>query len=149
MRSLPQRFGEKVELIPFSTCWHWIGAEYRNGYGKIRVGDKMELAHRVAYEIAHGAIPAGKEIDHLCRTKNCVRVSHLEAVSHKENCQRSAHLNSAILARRAKTHCPQGHRYSGWNLRRYGGGRYCRTCGRLAARRQRARLREERQRCAM
>lgn len=38
----------------------------------------------------------------------------------------------------AKTHCPQGHPYSGENLRSYNGTRYCLACKREATRRYRA-----------
>jgi hypothetical protein len=32
------------------------------------------LAHRLAYELVHGAVPAGLELDHLCRVRSCTAV---------------------------------------------------------------------------
>lgn len=46
-------------------------------------------AHIVAWELAHGPVPKGLELDHVCRNKACSTVSHLEAVTHAENVRRT------------------------------------------------------------
>jgi len=48
----------------------------------------VRYAHRLAYERAKGSIPAGLQIDHLCRVRECVNPDHLEAVSQRENIRR-------------------------------------------------------------
>lgn len=64
-------------------------AVLRNGYGMERsAAGPMRSAHRLAYERAKGAIPAGLQIDHLCRVRECVNPDHLEAVSQRENIRR-------------------------------------------------------------
>lgn len=83
-------------------CWLWIGAKSRNGYGSTSTGP----AHRASYETFVGPIPPGLQIDHLCRTPSCIRPSHLEPVTQRENAARS------IPHNRTKTHCKQGHAYS-------------------------------------
>jgi hypothetical protein len=117
-------------------CWIWQGQLGSCGYGRVYHDGKMRSAHRAAWTLVNGPIPQGLEIDHLCRVRNCINPSHLEAVTHAENCQRgTAGLNLAAF-QRAKTHCPQGHPYSGENL--YlppSGGRICRTCRQIAVRR--------------
>lgn len=40
------------------------------------------------YEMMVGKIPEGFELDHLCRTRSCVRPDHLEPVTHAENMRR-------------------------------------------------------------
>jgi len=56
-----------------------------NGYGTVFFGGKSHLAHRVAYELAIGVIPAGLSIDHKCHNTRCVRPEHLHAVTHGQN----------------------------------------------------------------
>lgn len=41
------------------------------------------------WENANGPVPAGSELDHLCRQRDCVNLDHVEVVSHGENVRRS------------------------------------------------------------
>jgi HNH endonuclease len=84
------RFLAKVDPAPtLFGCLLWNGARHRNGYGSIRVGDRTDYAHRVAHELAIGAIPDRFEVDHLCGVRACVRPEHLQAVSKRENLRRA------------------------------------------------------------
>ena len=38
--------------------------------------------------MVNGAIPDGLEIDHLCKTRLCGEVTHMELVTHKVNLAR-------------------------------------------------------------
>jgi len=68
-----------------SGCWIWRGTlNPVSGYGYIR----NEPAHRVVYRSERGPIPAGYELDHLCRVPACVNPAHLEPVPHSVNVQR-------------------------------------------------------------
>jgi len=71
-----------------NKCWIWKGYIQPNGYGQLRVMEKIKYAHRVYYERAKGPIPDGLQIDHLCRVKTCVNPDHLEAVTSAVNHQR-------------------------------------------------------------
>lgn len=71
-----------------TPCWIWTGAKTSAGYGAKRVDGRVRLTHLIGYEEAHGPIPAGCEVDHLCKQTLCRRGSHLEAVSHAENIRR-------------------------------------------------------------
>lgn len=57
-----------------------------DGYGRVSFGGQRKKAHRVAWELAHGEIPPGLELDHrpTC-DKRCVNVRHLTLLT------RSAH----------------------------------------------------------
>jgi hypothetical protein len=118
------RFWAKVSESP-DGCWVWTGA-LAQGYGRFGVTKgRIVLAHRWVYEYLVGEIPEGLTIDHLCRTRACVRPDHLDPVPNAVNNLRSNNL-SAINAR--KTHCPQGHPYDAENTRICGGSRECREC---------------------
>jgi hypothetical protein len=86
-RSLADRFWTKVDKQP--TCWEWQSARDKNGYGVFIVQGKTKLAHRVAYELTYGLIPAGMVIMHLCNNCRCVRPDHLRAGTQKENIQQA------------------------------------------------------------
>lgn len=86
MKTLQERFWPKVDKS--GECWNWTGVLGGGGYGYISVGGRTGRdlrAHRVSYEWAHGPIPDGLEIDHLCQNKRCVNPDHLEAVTKSEN----------------------------------------------------------------
>jgi hypothetical protein len=107
------------------SCWLWTGALDLYGYGQFIRG---KSAHRAAYELQVGPIPAGHQIDHLCRVRNCVNPAHLEAVTARENTLRSRN-RAAMNAR--KTHCKRGHEFNDDNT--YitpTGARQCRACRR-------------------
>lgn len=114
------RFFAKVE---FDGCWLWRGARDSGGYGKFRDGHTVLVsAHRWAYEALVGPIPAGLQLDHLCRVHLCVNPDHLEPVTPGENTRRGSRL---------VTHCPKGHVYDEQNTRvNTDGARDCRQCDR-------------------
>lgn len=123
-----ERFWAKVTKQPDDGCWLWAGALSPAGYGRFDVGSRNVRAHRWAYEEERGPIPEGLSLDHLCRTRRCVRPGHLEPVTQRENVLRGEGF-AAVNAR--KTHCPRGHPLSGENLyRNHRGWRQCRACNR-------------------
>lgn len=124
-RRLPGNFWSKVRASD-SGCWIWTGAVNSTGYPCFGIQGRSQLAHRVAYRTLVQPIPAGLEIDHLCRTPRCVNPQHLEPVTKAENVRRALEANRP-------THCPQGHAYTEANTitKRQSGGyvnRLCRTC---------------------
>ncbi|MGN6128498.1 MAG: HNH endonuclease signature motif containing protein [Humibacter sp.] len=125
------RFWSKVALPNREGCMLWTAYVDTIGYGRFGLHGKMAHAHRVSYTLAYGPIPESLVIDHVlargCTNRHCVAPLHLEAVTHRENLLR-ANVGANM---RAKTHCPQGHPYSGENLVIVKGGfRRCRTCNR-------------------
>jgi hypothetical protein len=131
-----QRFAQHVNLAgPLSLrreapghCHLWTGTPTAKGYGRFWLNGRNIRAHHYAYVQAHGPIPAGHEIDHLCRNRLCVNPAHLEAVTHRVNVLRSSNV-AAIRA--AQTHCCRGHHLAGSNLRiRPNGTRQCIACAR-------------------
>lgn len=79
-------FGEPNE------CWGWRGAHKKKGYARFTFQGHTVAAHRVAYFIENGILEPGLEVDHLCRTLDCVNPAHLEAVTPSKNrARRVAH----------------------------------------------------------
>lgn len=81
--TLEDRFWPKVDKT--GSCWLWTSATRTDGYGIFGVGMKVKAAHRVSYELAHGTIPEGMFIDHICHTKLCVNPSHLRLATCRQN----------------------------------------------------------------
>lgn len=67
------------------ACWLWQGMTSRKGYGLLRVDGRTVQAHRMAYELAHGAIPADLCVCHRCDTPRCVNPDHLFLGTHQDN----------------------------------------------------------------
>jgi hypothetical protein len=87
-----QRFKHNCRYDPETGCVLWMGpvAGKDRLYGVFWDGGRRVYAHRWIYEKVVGPIPEGYELDHICGHKNCVRPSHLEPVTHKENARRAA-----------------------------------------------------------
>ena len=131
----PHRARFELLVERTETCWLWTGRIGKGGYG--RLGPR--LAHRAAYELFVGPVPQGFELDHLCRTPNCVNPQHLEPVTPEENWLRS-HNPARINA--DKTHCKNGHEFTPentlLNTRNRPSRRPYRRCRKCTQARQRA-----------
>ncbi|PCJ39145.1 MAG: hypothetical protein COA71_14610 [SAR86 cluster bacterium] len=77
MKSLQERFEEKVELIPFSTCHWWLGAPNKKGCSSFRIKGAKETVHRIAYKFYKGPIPDGLCVSQTCKNRLCVNPQHL------------------------------------------------------------------------
>lgn len=144
---LPSQITSKIQVDPTTGCWLWTGGPSSGGlYGGIRYKGRQRGAHRVVYELLVGAIPAGLQIDHLCRVPRCVNPGHLEPVTQRENILRSR----SYTARNAKaTHCIHGHPFDAENTYiKPNGNRDCRACARRRRLQREARLKADRRKTA-
>lgn len=141
-----ERLHQRVTIAP-NGCWIWQGG-LASGYGRMgwREGGKARFGavHRITYTEAHGPVPEGLDLDHLCHDpetctvaaecqhRRCCNPAHLEAVSRKENLSRGGGISAE---RAARTHCPEGHEYDAVNtFVDKQGRRSCRECTRIANR---------------
>lgn len=121
-----QRFMAKVDVRSAEGCWIWLGGHVGRGYGAYYADGKQRPAHRVSFEFFNGPLDEDLEIDHLCRTRNCVNPWHLEQVTHRKNSMRGI-APSMVIRRSGK--CLHGHKLEGKNLivrknKKHG----CRSC---------------------
>lgn len=144
VRTAEERYWINVHKLD-SGCWEWQGTVHPDGYGQFSVDGRMAKVHRWAYEQFVGPIPDGLTIDHLChsndltclggvtcRHRRCVNPEHMEPVTRRVNSRRGV--------KGRKTECINGHAFDENNtIKRPGGQRGCRACGREATRRYQAR----------
>ncbi len=130
-RSMWYRFCQHVVVDDETGCWVWTGGRTKDGYGalwlrydvlaatgELTVKRRMLRAHRLAWmRFARLPLVDGWELHHTCENKLCVNPDHLRQVSARDNLMETPTMQTAMNA--AKTHCPQGHPYSGSNLYTY------------------------------
>lgn len=80
-----QRFLSGFEEGPEDACWLWNATLDKDGYGVIKIDNKMLKAHRLSYEYYNGEPPTNECIRHLCGTKRCMNPSHLKDDTKKAN----------------------------------------------------------------
>ena len=89
MQRYTKKFWSKVRKTDDQGCWLWTGARDVHPikkfptYGSFSIGSSTDQpyrhvkAHRFAWELAFGPIPAGIKVLHRCDIPNCVRPEHL------------------------------------------------------------------------
>lgn len=124
------------------TCWLWTAARTTPGYGYMRWAGRNQPAHRIAYELLVGPVPADLDLDHECHNldttcrggptcphRPCVNPTHLVPRPHRSNLLRGRGIPATLAAR---THCEHGHEFTPENTYVWCNARYCRTCRRDA-----------------
>lgn len=99
----------------------YFGSWSPDGYGNFKADNATHMAHRWALKRVGVVVPEDMEVDHLCKTRCCVNLNHLEIVTPEEN-KRRAHAD--------RTHCARGHPMAEDNIvwQHNGRSRRCKTC---------------------
>jgi hypothetical protein len=146
------RFLSKV-VVSTEGIWMWAPPLGTEGYGSFHIGGKhgpMAQAHRLAYTVLVGSIPAGMDLDHVrhneayrlglcdggegCQHRREVDPAHLVPRTREDNWLFGAASSSVPLL---TDRCKWGHPLEGENVRvevrRHGNEvRVCRACKRRA-----------------
>lgn len=113
-----EKFWARIDIDGADDCWHWKPSVNTTGYGQFKFDGKMQVAHRVSYQIVVGPVPEGMYLDHTCHNvdlsckgglaclhRRCVNPAHLEPVTNLENIRRGR----AGLYLAERDECVNGH----------------------------------------
>jgi hypothetical protein len=86
IRAFRVPFWERVDVGRPGDCWEWRGYRPLDGYGRYQHKGRKQLAHRVSWELHHGApAPDDLEVMHSCDNPPCVNPAHLSLGTHVDN----------------------------------------------------------------
>jgi hypothetical protein len=77
--TIRERFEARVAKAGPDECWLWTMKPGVAGYGVLSMGkgNNPILAHRAAWELAHGTIPEGIRVRQKCGNRLCCNPAHL------------------------------------------------------------------------
>lgn len=82
------KFWSHIDRDTKTGCWLWRAGKTGMGYGAFLVDGKLKYAHRIAWELLKGSIPAGLNVLHNCPTGDnplCCNPAHLFLGTQGEN----------------------------------------------------------------
>lgn len=78
------KFWARLKPANDRGCREWSGRTFWR-YGLVDLGNKPQMAHRIAYRLATGEDPGELSVCHTCDNPPCCEPTHLWLGTHKEN----------------------------------------------------------------
>ena len=75
---------------PRVRCGDIAGSRTGKGYRRVKFKGTTYAVHRIIYEMVHGSIPQGKQIDHRNRLRSDNRIGNLRPATNPENTTNSS-----------------------------------------------------------
>lgn len=130
-------FWERCEKRGPTECWPWRGnINAATGYGQCSFGSKGSeerwRAHRLAFELFSGPIPAGLVVMHSCDNRACVNPAHLSLGTVADNNADMMRKGRHVAPSSLLTSCRRGHEFVPGSFRTDRNGvRHCHECRRI------------------
>lgn len=98
-----ETFWSSMKKDPATGCWNWMRAVGSGGYGQVSYRGSSHGAHRLAWVLAKGPIPAGSGyhgnvVAHRCDNRLCCNPSHLFITDSSGNQVDALHKGRATAA---------------------------------------------------
>lgn len=98
-------------------CMEWLGTVNNLGYGMVsfqkapgKANRTSTTAHRKFYELTHGELPAGVQVNHKCDNRRCINPDHMFIGTQTDNIRdmmaKGRALRYLLATRRAARHLP-------------------------------------------
>ena len=84
--SIAERLAAHLKVDERTDCHLWTGYRDPVGYGRMYINGAKRIAHRIAWEVAHGPIPEGMIVMHaVCDNPPCCNPEHLKLGTQADN----------------------------------------------------------------
>lgn len=88
------------KIIVNETCWEWQGSKTIAKYGTIVLEGRVQMVHRVSWELANGrSVAEGLFILHSCDNPSCINPEHLREGTQQDNMD--------DMVKRNRSHAPR------------------------------------------
>jgi len=76
----------RCEPCPTTGCWLWMMfTGTHSGHGRVSVINKGMYVHRYVWELVHGPILSGLQVQHHCDVPSCCNPAHLYLGTQQQN----------------------------------------------------------------